>query len=165
MRPSDYKTPSKKRTPVRDTEDTQRAVVAKDNYAASMLVPFLPPTAAKLLLVVDGRFESIQWYATPSKIRLGEDVTNSFSSWLTSHQTLSKHFLLQTYQGYFGSPEYRIVAVDPSATDHDVDTLCVPLVTTKNFSEAQLFLDMMGDINDNDKFDYRSVWDLLSKDC
>jgi len=142
-------------------------VELRNNPGPALLAPFLPPTAAKLLLLVDGRFSSIEWYATTTKIPIQEDVSNSFGTWMPSLQTGHKHFLMQYYDGMLGSfvpQEYRIIAVDPNAGVHADDTYCVPLATTKNKTEAVQLLDLIGEIEDHPSFDIEAVWRLLSKD-
>lgn len=164
MRPSDYVTPQKKaHTTEQDrNEDVASVPDAKDNPAAALLVPFLPPTAAKLLLVVDGRFESIDWYPICHKIPLEDDVANTLSTWTSTLQTTSKHFLLQSYKSIFAQT-YRVVAVDPNAQEHDNQTLCVPLAKTNVSGEGKLLLDLLGEIEENNKFNYAEVWQLLTK--
>jgi hypothetical protein len=146
--------------------------VESRNPAPTLLAPFLPPTAAKLLLIVDGRFDSIEWYASTVKIPMSEDVANTLGgTWDTTLQTTNHHFFLQTYRPLFSSltssivaPEYRVIVIDPTAQVHNPDTYCVPLVTTKNKSEAVQFLDLLGEIEDHYSFDAEAVWRLLSKD-
>jgi hypothetical protein len=143
-------------------------VESRLNPAPALLAPFLPPTAAKLLLIVDGRFDSIEWYSPTVKIPMGEDMSNSFGKWETTLQTTNHHFFLQTYVPYLGvtftAAEYRIIAIDPTAHVHHIDTQCVPLASTKNKSEAVQFLDLLGEIEDQPSFDADAVWRLLSKD-
>lgn len=137
------------------------------NPAPSILAPFLPPTAAKLLLLVDGRFDSIEWYPSTVKIPMNDDISNAFGKWEPSYQTPHSHFLLQTYQPVirgFSPEEYRVIAIDPASLIHGPDTLCVPIATTKNKPEAILLLDLIGDLEETASFDFEAVWRLLSKD-
>jgi len=149
---------------------TMDVELATTNPAPALLAPFLPPTAAKLMLLVDGRFSSIEWYQTTTKIPMGEDISNSFGSWTTTLQTGHQHFLMQTFShGMLGAlaflpVEYRIIAIDPTAQVHQPDTQCVPLAITKNKQEAVQFLDLIGEIEDHQSFDYDATWRLLSKD-
>jgi hypothetical protein len=142
--------------------------VESSNPAPALLAPFLPPTAAKLLLIVDGRFDSIEWYPTV-KIPMNEDVANSFGTWDTTLQTTNHHFFMQTYRSFFTThtmvaPEYRVILVDPTTQVHGPETSCVPLASTKNRSEAVQFLDLLGEIEDHYSFDAEAVWRLMSKD-
>jgi len=176
MRPA---TPNKS-TPTRVTrqQEQQQQQIAEiptmdvefaTNPAPALLAPFLPPTAAKLLLLVDGRFSSIEWYDSTTKIPMAEDISNAFGTWTTTLQTGHHHFLMQSYNqplNTFGliQPEYRIIAVDPAAQVHQNETQCVPLATTKNKQEAIQFLDLIGEIEDHPSFDFEATWRLLSKD-
>jgi len=167
-----------KSTPQRVTRQQEQQQIAEiptmdveltTNPAPALLAPFLPPTAAKLLLLVDGRFSSIEWYDSTTKIPMAEDISNSFGSWTTTLQTGHHHFLMQTYNHSLSSfgllpPEYRIIAIDPVAQVHHPDTQCVPLATTKNKQEAVQFLDLIGEIEDHPSFDFEATWRLLSKD-
>jgi len=166
MRPVDYKTP-KKRTATDAQMDEGASTVEQVDLAhpgPALFVPFLPTTAAKLLSVVDGRFDAIEWYSQTAKIPMTEDISNALGSWTTMLQTYTKHFLLQRYKSIF-SESYRIVAIDPHAGDqHDASTMCVPLASSKNFSQTKLLLDQLGTLEEIDKFDYENVWRLLSKD-
>jgi Spy/CpxP family protein refolding chaperone len=167
-----------KSTPQRATRQQEQQQIAEiptmdveltANPAPALLAPFLPPTAAKLLLLVDGRFSSIEWYDSTTKIPMTEDISNSFGTWTTTLQTGHHHFLMQTYTHSIGSfgllpPEYRIIVIDPAAQIHKPDTQCVPLATTKNKQEAVQFLDLIGEIEDHPSFDIDATWRLLSKD-
>jgi len=164
MRPDSYKTP-KKRTIVdaqmSDESATEPEIIHTTGPA--MFVPFLPTTAAKLLSVVDGRFDAVEWYAQTAKIPMNEDISNAIGSWTTMLQTKSRHFLLQKYKTVF-TESYRIVAIDPYAVVHDPETYCVPLASSRSFPQTKLLLDQMGSLEELDTFNYEGVWRLLSKD-
>jgi len=166
IRPLDYKTPKKRTASDAQIEESSAMTeVDLTHPGPALFVPFLPTTAAKLLSVVDGRFDSIEWYAQTTKIPMKEDVSNALGSWSPLLETNTKHFVLQEYKSFF-SVSYRIVAVEPNAgEEHDPSTtLCVPLASTKSYTQMKLLLDQLGILEEIDKFDYENVWRLLSKD-
>jgi hypothetical protein len=129
----------------------------------ALLVPFLPPTAAKLLLVVDGRFDSIEWYPSSTRVPLNKETSGlGWSQWTTSRVTKSNHFVLQTYNGFAGLTQ-RIVAVEP-VTEEGTEAEVVPLVKTVNHSEALKFLNLLAEIEESSGFDYEAVWRVLCKE-
>jgi hypothetical protein len=147
-------------------DEGMRIELLSNSAGPALLVPFLPPTAAKLLLTVDGRFDSVRWYDAPAVIPIGEDLDNSFGTWHCTKQTTSKHFFLQEYKGsFFASKLFRLIAADPSAVVHTPETLCVPLAFTEDATVAKQLLHLLGEIEEsNERYDYNAVWKCFAKD-
>jgi len=113
-----------------------------------------------LLLVVDGRFDSIEWSPTISK---GPIFGDNFFAWKTQDTTESAHFAVQHYGGFAGIT-FRLVAIDPLGDLNNPTTTVIQLAKSTNQNEMTLLLALMKDLELSSEFDYDDVWKLLSKE-
>jgi len=121
-----------------------------------LFVPFLPTMASKLLLSVDGRFDSVEWYPSSSKVPISGD--SFFQAWGSQEKTTSGNFIMQNFHGFTGD-SFRIVAKDP-----DNDQIVVPLAKSVSQSEAKLLLELFEELEQASDFDYASIWKYVSRE-